>query len=166
MFLVNRSRRVLRTQDNFKMLDLQTYRLRIGAAPSLVNKIIQRKTKFRQPEEWQDDLTKEDIFTKTFRNLNAKNCVKILVTVIFVVFWVQNSHESFASPCKVLWKSSQLQRATSVVADFSHQPHLSWDPVIGAVHFISLLLLMAGVEPNPGPLFKDEQQRYFPIVFL
>jgi hypothetical protein len=34
--------------------------------------------------------------------------------------------------------------------------YMDWDATTGALHFISILLLMAGVESNPGPTGLEE----------
>ena len=173
------------------MIDFQTYRARIGGAPAIISKILQRKAMaFKLLYGKMSHHEDEDLLRKVLENMTIPKsnqsylCIIFLVTMFNVLkYLLSESHlVPWTGHYCVNW--TWLQKlVVQYCWTFSQVPYSlfqtlrsdSWELVyencdkhlrevtlticavglclssIGAVHFISILLLIAGIEPNPGP---------------
>ncbi len=133
------------------MVDLQTYRLRIGGAPSLVAKILGRKAKllkFSETKENQEDF-----------ELSSTDMLRVIRVVMLLLCYISTHVQEPLPFPDVAPVFSVLTWGQEVLASSLHSAYLRWDPMVGAVHFISMLLVMAGIESNPGPVSKDDREK-------
>ena len=178
------------------MIDIQTFRARIGSAPGIMEKILQRKAarfKSRRNETHHED---EDLLRKFLKSvtISRRHQVYLLLVLLVIMFNItkcsvfRHSIHLTDYVCYVCRTSATksiqyyhdhtciqiMYEYTIMAADYMS----SWTLIqersddfltditltilctgmcfssVGAVHFISILLLMAGVESNPGPKGK------------
>ena len=182
------------------MIDLQTYRARIGGALAIINKILQRKGMVfkllhcKTGHHEDEDLLRKALQRATISKRNQSYLLIIFLVTMFNVlkYLLNESHlVSWTGHYCVNW--TLLQKLfVQCCWTLSHVPYSlfqslcsdSWELVyencdtylkevamtvyavglclssIGAVHFISILLLIAGIEPNPGPnILKGSQSK-------
>ena len=175
------------------MIDIQTYRVRIGGAPAMMSKILQRKlNNFVMRESMIYHHDDEELLKKTLKNLKVTQLhylffmlLTLTVTVIKLLA-LQNEFSTLSVKYIVSFFSDTLMdnlsaafQTTAVLLNLigrqTVQYIYEWTPVyegadaflwegtltvictalclhsIGAVHFIAILLLIAGIESNPGP---------------
>ena len=175
------------------VIDIQTYRARIGGTPAMMSKILQRKlSKFIMRESTTHHHDDEELLKKTLKNIKASQLHYLLFLLLTLTVAVMRSlalQNNFLTPdlkymasvfCDSLTNNLLEAFQTSVVllnliGKTMVQYIWEWTPVyegadvflsdgaltvfctalclhsIGAVHFIAILLLIAGIEPNPGP---------------
>ena len=176
---------------DLNMIDLQTYRARIGSAPAIISKILQCKAMaFKLAHGKVCHLEDEDLFRKVLQNVTFSKRNQSYLLIIFLVtmfnilkyllneshliswtgiycvnwtwlqklfvqyFWTssQISHYVFSTLCSDTWelvyKDCDIYLKEVALTVCAGGLCVS---SIGAVHFISILLLIAGIEPNPGP---------------
>ena len=152
--------------SDLRMIDIQTYRARIGSAPGMMSKILQRKEiRFKhckRDEHEDEDLLRKIIKTVTISQLS--NLLLILLLIVLTIWkpsvllhqfrfetnnllgprvFFKYYFSSFDKTCNDLEELSE-----GLFAIICTGLCLS---SIGAVHFISILLFIAGIELNPGP---------------
>ena len=174
------------------MIDIQTYRARIGGAPAIISKILQRKlNNFMMRESMIHHHDGEELLKKTLKNIKASQLHYLFFILLIVTVTVMRSvalqNELSAPNFKYLvsfYDALMDNLSAAFQANFVMlnaigkqmvQYMCEWTPVyegadaflsegmlavscialclssIGAVHFIAILLLMAGIESNPGP---------------
>ena len=175
------------------MIDIQTYRARIGGAPAMMSKILQRKlNNFVMRESMIYHHDDEDLLKKTLKNTNSSQLHYLLFLLLTVAVAVMRSlalQNKFSTPDLKYIASVFCDALTDNLSEAFHTTVLllnsignqtveyiwEWTPIyegadaflsegtlavfctalclhsIGAVHFIVILLLIAGIEPNPGP---------------
>ena len=173
------------------MIDLQTYRARIGGAPAIISKILQRKAMaFKILYGAMCHHEDEDLLRKVLENMTIPKsnqsylCIIFLVTMFNVLKYLLSESHLVSWTGHYCFNWTWLQKLfVQCCWTFSQVPYSlfqtlcsdSWELVyencdtylrevtlticavglclssIGAVHFISILLLIAGIEPNPGP---------------
>ena len=175
------------------MVDIQTYRARIGGASAMMDKILQRKQNYfiiRESMIYHHD--DEELLKKTLKNIKALQLLYLLSVLFTVAVTIMRSlalQNEFSTPnfkcivslfCDTLTDNLSTACEMSVVlvntiVKQTVQYIWEWAPIyegadsflsegtlavfctalclhsIGAVHFIAILLLIAGIEPNPGP---------------
>ena len=155
------------------MIDIQTYRARIGSAPGMMSKILQRKaTKFKLQESEthheNEDLLRKNLKTVTIPQLSYLLLISLL---IFIHLWKPSALLQQFQFEKDTFRGLSPHDCTTFENTCNEIETLT-DGLfaivctglclrsIGAVHFISILLLIAGIEPNPGPDSpKDSETR-------
>ena len=158
------------------MIDVQTYRQRIGSAIGILTKILGRKAarlSFCENETHHQD---EDLLRKVLKNVTVFQISYLLLVLLVIAVNVIKHLASLQagkrteyiyhvhSECLV----QLLQRIYYRVPVFNGSDALLTEGTlvvfftalclssIGAVHFIAILLLIAGIEPNPGPKHEDD----------
>ena len=157
------------------MIDLQTYRARIANGPHIVNQILHRKElryKLRGREAERHE--NEDLLWKFLKTLPPSHTSYLVLIVLLLT--IHATIYSTTLPTVFFTKKYDIQQIFSshhkALLDYKLTTCSSFGYVIestlsivcfgaclssiGVVHFISILLLIAGVEPNPGP--KEEDQ--------
>ena len=150
------------------MIDVQTYRQRIGGASALMNKILQRKaaklTAWRGESHHKD----EDLIRKRLKTLTLTQFSYVMLILLVILFAVSKStvfksHIQTQLVCSIFTGHFTLihDRADAFLSETALAVCCSALCLsnIGAVHFIAILLLMAGVEPNPGPTGETENSK-------
>jgi hypothetical protein len=103
----------------------------------MMTKILSRKVRKKTVgEEYEDNLLKEmmrDYDLDFFRVIFIIACIRIF-----------SGSMSIAS------------QKIEYICHLLEMVYMDWDATTGALHFISILLLMAGVESNPGPTNEDQ----------
>ena len=147
------------------MIDVQTYRQRIGRAPGLMNKILQRKaaklTAWRGKSHHKD----QDLIRKKLKTMTLPQFSYLLLILLVILFTVSKSTVS-KSYIRTEFTCNVFTRHFTLIDDGANS-FLTETVLaivcsamclsnIGSVHFISILLLIAGVEPNPGPTIETE----------
>ena len=175
------------------MIDIQTYRARIGGAPGMMSKILQRKlNNFILQESMTHHHDDEELLKKTLKNIKVSQLHYVFFLLLTVAVAVMRSlalQNKFSTPdlkyiasvfCDGLTDNLSETFETiivllNVLSKQIVQYMWEWTPIyegadaflsegtltvfctavclhsIGAVHFIAILLLIAGIEPNPGP---------------
>ena len=158
------------------MIDIQTYRARIGSAPAMMSKILQRKVVRLKIFKNKTHHDYEDSLRKFLKNLPPEIHYLLLILFVFVLP-VRNSSAQiqtiFTSIVDHIQNEfiTQLLHDTFQITRFCECSETVFETVftvvcaivffdsIGAVHFIGILLLIAGIEPNPGPKPNDKESK-------
>ena len=150
------------------MIDTQTYRQRIGGAPGLMNKILQRKAAKLTAWGGKSHHEDEDLIRKKLKTVTLPQFSYLLLILLVILFTVSKSTVSkshiqmeitsnvFTGHFTLIHDGADVLLTETVLAIVCSALCLS---NIGAVHFIAILLLMAGVEPNPGPTVETENAK-------
>ncbi len=153
--------------DEFRrtvMIDVETWRRRIGGAPGVLSQVLGRKARARKdreaatPPHGEEDLLRK--FLKR-QNLRCSSYLQTWLVTAFVLLLSVNKTILILGGhvfgyVQNIGSSLQLQNALQtgdVLLEGSAALACAGLCLsqLGAVHFISMLLLMAGIEPNPGP---------------
>ena len=161
------------------MIDIQTYRVRIAKGPDIVSKILHRKAlryKLRAHEAQRHE--DEDLLRKFLKTLSPSHTSYLVLIVLLFTIHVC---KYLTIPTALFTKCNDIQqifgRQHKTLLDYKFTEEVSLGYAIesalsivcfgaclssvGAVHFIAILLLIAGIEPNPGP--KGEPQSFLSI---
>ena len=152
------------------MIDIQTYRARIDGAPGIIDRILRRKaTRFKFCGNMADD-EEENLIRKFFKTMSIFHisyCFLVLLVMAFNVAKYSLCLQSTLHIDYSQFKESSYFYGTSGAISIAFKTVIESTLTIsciglclssiGAVHFVSILLLMAGIEPNPGPKEKDHQ---------
>ena len=188
------------------MVDIQTYRARIGSASGIMDSILRRKTtKFKlgasATHQEDEDLLRKFLKTMTVSRIHMAYLILVILLITFNItkcspfrhslFWIEYIYHVGRECTAIFVQYYHDWTCTETVVEFTVVPGkytLDWTSThensvtfpkgvyfsiacgelclssIGAVHFISILLLIAGVEPNPGPKGKKENTQDDPNV--
>ena len=157
------------------MIDAQTYRVRIGSAPTIVGRILLRKAASFKSYGGETHHEDEDLLRKKLKTVTVFQLCYFLHILLVIILTVSKYTD--------LKYFVRTNYAYDAIFSRSVQYVFSWTPIkegadeflaegttaifctglcvsqIGAVHFISILLLMAGIEPNPGPTSGTENTK-------
>ena len=140
------------------MIDAQLYRSRIGVAPAIINKILQRKSmQFKLHESKCNHHEDEDLLKKALNNVTFFQAFYFLMILLIIILNVWRP--SLLSGSETIDLHVETAQYSLTCADIDAAAERIFAVLceglclysIGVVHFISILLLIAGIEPNPGP---------------
>ena len=152
------------------MVDLQTYRVRIANGPDMMSQILHRKVlRYKWKERKAQRHEDEDLLRKLLKTLPKSHTSYLVLIVLLLAIHVAKYSRTL--PAVLFAEYSDIQQIFSsqqkTLLTYTSRIHSSVDfavesiltliffgvsvSSIGVVHFIAILLLIAGVEPNPGP---------------
>ena len=148
------------------MIDIQTYRIRIGISPGIMSKILGRKATRHRPSE-NETCDKRRPMRKFWKIIRPS----YLLIAFVIIINVNNRSMSYQTTLgsnydHVLYKHQtmpskgkyQLNSSDVLFHEYAFMKASSnhCQLYVGAVEFITILLQIAGIEPNPGPKIKDQ----------
>ena len=155
------------------MIDIQTYRVRIARGPNIVSNILHRKErryKLRGHETLRH--VDEDLLRKLLKMLPPSHTLYFVLIVLLLTIHIAKYSITLPTVLRIEYHSIRqiLSSHHKTLLDYKFTIYSSLGfgaesalsivclgiclSSVGAVHFIAILLLIAGIEPNPGP--KEE----------
>ena len=152
------------------MIDLQTYRARIAKGPDIVGNILHRKErsyKFRGHEAQRHE--DEDLLRKLLMTLPPSHTSYFVLIVLLLIIHIAKYSITLPTVLHIEYYNIRqiLSSHHKTLLDYKFTVHSGLGYAVdsalsivclgtclssvGAVHFIAILLLIAGIEPNPGP---------------
>ena len=153
------------------MIDIQTYRVRIGSAPIIIGRILSRKAagvrcgrKARFGLRGGETHKHEDLRRKSSKTVTIFQLIYFLLMLLVLIPIVSDYTLDAIWECTVqyVYHWTRIQKRVNVILTESTFATLCTGlclSQVGAVHFISILLLIAGIEPNPGPTSGTEKTK-------
>ncbi len=144
------------------MIDVSTWRRRIGGAPGILSRVLGRKAaslkvESSRPHPHED----EDLMRKFLKGLSLRQIsYLVLVISLISVILVKNRTTSLLGNHDIIAEdpenSFQFRNVIQTCDTLLEGPMVLACAglclsQVGALHFIFMLLIMAGIEPNPGP---------------
>ena len=140
------------------MIDAQLYRSRIGVAPAIINKILQRKAmQFKLHESKCNHHEDEDLLKKALNNVTFFQAFYFLMILLVIILNV--CRPSLLSGSETIDLHVETAQYSLTCADIDAAAERIFAVLcvglclysIGVVHFISILLL---ISRNRGPIPK------------
>ena len=152
------------------MIDLQTYRVRIARGPDIVSNILHRKErryKLRGHETQRHE--DEDLLRKLLKTVPPSHISYFVLIVLLLIIHIAKYSIKLPAALHIEYYNIQhifsSHHKTMLEYKFTVHSGLGFAvdsalsivclgtcmSSVGAVHFIAILLLIAGIEPNPGP---------------
>ncbi len=154
------------------MVDIQTFRQRIGRAPGINARILDRKSRARK----DDQHVYEDLLRKSLPRSSTVAGFLLVCAVLFLPVWLEENYLSCITSEEGEYHTyhtvttTEVHQEWSIVGEVNEcnlvnvtvMPVTVYETVFrnitkekGSVTFVNMLLLMAGVESNPGPTRKE-----------